>query len=104
MQFDSLNYPTMKVVSPLKPADSSPLDVAIYDCEVHLKFRLLEEKGALLDRDQLLEMLIDAFTSGSDEYMEPTQVKVDAQEINEMDASPQMRRQLMRLRNSRELM
>ncbi|MDX2240671.1 MAG: Npun_R1517 family heterocyst differentiation transcriptional regulator [Leptolyngbyaceae cyanobacterium bins.302] len=78
-------------------------EVGVYDCEIHLKFRLIEEKGALRDRDQLLEMLLDAFACGSDEYLEPVQVQVEAQEISEMDASPQMRRQLIRLRNSKDL-
>jgi hypothetical protein len=78
-------------------------EVGVYDCEIHLKFRLIEEKGALRDREQLLEMLLDAFACGSDEYLEPVQVQVEAQEISEMEASPQMRRQLIRLRNSRDL-
>lgn len=86
-------------------ASSTPsaIDVGVYECEVHLKFRLIEEKGALIDRSQLLEALLDAFAYGSDEYMEPIQVEVAAQEISELLASPQMRRQLIRLRNSSEL-
>jgi hypothetical protein len=51
----------------------------------------------------LLELLIEAFASGADEYMEPLQAHVEAQEISEFEASPQMRRQLMRLRNSSDL-
>lgn len=78
-------------------------EVGVYECEIHLKFRLLEEKGAISDRDQLLELLIDAFTCGVDEYLEPVQVHVEAQEISEVDASPQMRRQLIRLRNCSDL-
>jgi hypothetical protein len=77
--------------------------VGVYDCEIHLKFRLIEEKGALQDRDKLLEMLLDAFTCGADEYLEPIEVHVEAQEVSEINASPQMRRQLIRLRNSRDL-
>jgi len=77
-------------------------DISVYDCEIHLKFRLIEEKGALGDRDQLLEALLDAFACGADEYLEHVQVEVDAQEIPEVMASPQMRRQLIRLRNSKE--
>ncbi|MBM0742221.1 Npun_R1517 family heterocyst differentiation transcriptional regulator [Phormidium sp. CLA17] len=78
---------------------SSP-KLGVYECEIHLKFRLVEEKGAFVNRDQLLELLLDAFSYGSDEYMEPTHVEVAAQEICELSASPQMRRQLIRLRNS----
>jgi Npun R1517 len=113
MQSDSFNYPTpIKVAAtkvssmvPVKPHEGhgSAIEVGVYECEVHLKFRLVEEKGVLLDREQLLEMLIDAYLSGSDEYMEPLDSKVDVQEMDETHASPQMRRQLMRLRNSRDL-
>jgi len=80
------------------------IEVSVYECEVHLKFRLIEEKCALSDRDgDLLELLIEAFTTGADEYMEPLQTCVKTQEISELDASPQMRRQLMRLRNLSDL-
>jgi Npun R1517 len=114
MQSDSFNYPTpikvaatkvSSMVVPVKPHEGHgpAIEVGVYECEVHLKFRLVEEKGVLLDREQLLEMLIDAYLSGSDEYMEPLQSKVDVQEMDETNASPQMRRQLMRLRNSRDL-
>jgi hypothetical protein len=78
-------------------------EVGVYECEIHLKFRLIEEKGALRDREQLLEQLIDAFSCGSDEYMEPLEITVNAEEISELQASPQLRRQLIRLRNSNEL-
>jgi len=78
-------------------------EVGVYECEIHLKFRLIEEKDAMSDRDRLLEMLIDAFTCGMDEYMEPIQVEVGAEEVPEVQASPQMRRRLIRLRNSKEL-
>ncbi len=77
--------------------------VGVYECEVHLKFRLIEEKGILGDRDRLLEILLDAFTCGSDEYLESLRVDVEAQEISEVEASPAMRRQLIRLRNSKDL-
>ncbi|MEB3294007.1 MAG: Npun_R1517 family heterocyst differentiation transcriptional regulator [Synechococcales bacterium] len=90
MQQDTLSY------------QSTALDVGVYECEVHLKFRLVEERGVLTNRDQLLEMLLDAFTCGSDEFMEPLQVEVNACEISEMTASPEMRRQLIRLRNSKD--
>jgi hypothetical protein len=108
MQSDSFNYPAptpIKVAAKVSPKGSphEAIEVGVYECEVHLKFRLVEEKGVLTDREQLLEMLIDAYLSGSDEYMEPLQSTVDVQEMDETDASPQMRRQLMRLRNSRDL-
>jgi hypothetical protein len=75
-------------------------EFAVYDCEIRLKFRLIEEKKILNQREQLLELLLDAFSYGADEYLEPVQAYVDAQEVSEVDASPQMRRQLIRLRNS----
>jgi hypothetical protein len=76
------------------------LEIGVYECEIHLKFRLIEEKCVLNDREKLLELLLDAFTAGADEYLEPLQSRVKTQEISELQASPQMRRQLMRLRNS----
>lgn len=79
------------------------VEVGVYECEIHLKFRLIEEKSALNDRDKLLELLIDAFACGTDEYMEPIQIEVEAHEVSEVQASPQMRRRLIRLRNSRDL-
>ncbi|GAB4338345.1 MAG: hypothetical protein OHK0047_28550 [Leptolyngbyaceae cyanobacterium] len=82
---------------------TSTPEVGVYECEIHLKFRLIEEKGALDQQAHLLEMLMDAFAYGSDDYMEPIQVEVTAEEICELAASPQMRRQLIRLRNSSEL-
>ena len=89
MRSDSLNH-----------SSTSSYELGVYECEVHLKFRLVEEKGAFANREQLLELLLDAFSYGSDEYMEPTQVEVVAQEVSELLASPQMRRQLIRLRNA----
>lgn len=80
----------------------SSLEVGVYECEVHLKFRLIEEKGILTDRDKLLELLLDAFTCGTDDYMEPIEVEAAVQEIPELQASPQMRRRLIRLRNSKD--
>jgi hypothetical protein len=90
MKYDSLEYKT------------ATSEVGVYECEVHLKFRLIEEKGVLTDREQLLELLIDAFSCGSDEYLEALQVLVKAEEISEFAASPQMRRQLIRLRNAKD--
>jgi hypothetical protein len=88
---------------PLEHQSTTTLEVGVYECEVHLKFRLVEEKGALDERSQLLEALIDAFSYGSDEYMEPLQVEASAQEISEFQASPALRRQLLRLRNASDL-
>lgn len=79
------------------------VEISVYECEIHLKFRLIEEKCALGDRDKLLDLLIDAFTAGADDYLEPLHTCVRTQEISELEASPQMRRQLMRLRNSSDL-
>lgn len=78
-------------------------EIGVYDCEIHLKFKLIEEKGVLRDREQLLEMLLDAFSCGADEFLEPTHIHAVAQEVSETDASPQMRRQLIRLRNLKDL-
>jgi hypothetical protein len=88
------------------PLEHQPIDseFAVYDCEIRLQFRLIEEKQALVsDRERLLEMLLDAFSYGADEFLEPVNVQVEAAEVPEMQASPQMRRQLIRLRNSREV-
>jgi hypothetical protein len=89
--------------SKVLPRQINNTEVGVYECEIHLKFRLIEEKSLLGDRDQLLQVLLDALlTEGSDEFLETLQASVKAQEISELKASPQMRRQLMRLRNSTE--
>lgn len=77
-------------------------DVGVYECEVHMKFRLIEEKHVVGDRDHLFETLLDAIACGTDDYLDELQVQVDAQELSEIEASPKMRRQLIRLRNLRE--
>lgn len=93
---------------PLERQSAIP-EIVVYDCEVHLKFRLVEEKGVLPEaqgttsREQLLELLLDAFACGADEFLEPLHVHVNAQEVTDHEASPQMRRQLIRLRNSKDL-
>jgi len=74
--------------------------ISVYECEVKLKFRLIEESLVNCDLDQLLRLLVDAFSYGSDEYLEQLQSEVEVQEISELDASPEMRRQLIRLRNA----
>ncbi len=76
--------------------------IGVFECEVHLKFHLIEEKHALADRDALLEQLIDAFICGTDDYLEPVQVRAQVKEVAEINASPKMRRQLIRLRNMDE--
>jgi Npun R1517 len=82
---------------------SIAVPVGVYECEVHLKFRMIEEKGLPTDRHELLELLLDAFGYGNDEYLDSVHVEVNASEVSEMEASPEMRRQLIRLRNSKDL-
>ena len=78
--------------------NTSPMGV--YDCEINLRFRLIEERAALTqDSDSLLEVLLEAFSCGEDNYLEATYVSVDAKLISDTDVSPKMRQQLMRLRN-----
>ncbi len=79
---------------------SDNTDLRIYDCEIHLKFRLIEE-NLPRDGDQLLETLLDALSCGTtDECIETILMEVRAKMIPETEADPSMRRQLMRLRNS----
>ncbi len=75
-------------------------DVAVYDCELHVKFTMIEEKEVLNDRERLLEILLDALSCGTDEYLESQEIEVRAEEIPEISASTSMRRQIIRLRNS----
>ena len=79
----------------------TPQKVGVYECEVRLKFRLLEEGLTECDREELLKLLIDAFAYGSDEFLEALQTNVEVQQVSELDASPEMRRQLIRLRNAK---
>ena len=85
----------------------SPLpdsDVGIYECEVRLKFRIIEEEMTMTNRDELVETLIDAFAYGSDEYLETIDSGVKIEQLEDVaQASPKMRRQLIRLRNSSRL-
>ncbi|MER3434695.1 MAG: hypothetical protein C4288_15045 [Leptolyngbya sp. ERB_1_1] len=90
MNYDPLEY---NVTTP---------EVGVYECEVRLKFRLIEEKDVLSNPEQLLEFLLDAYSCGADEFLEPVEAQVKAEEISEFTASPQMRRRLIRLRNSKE--
>lgn len=84
---------------PLTCSSDQP-EIGVYDCEISLKFRLIEDKSVLGDRDRLLELLLDAFSYGSDECLETLRANVNIQEIPETETSPQMRRQLIRLRNA----
>lgn len=83
-------------------AQHQPLNnqVGVYECEVKLKFRIIEEKGVMQDRENLLALLVDAVAYGSDEYVESLQSEISLQQISEVEASPEMRRQLIRLRNA----
>ena len=95
-------FKTMK--SDAAPRQAKSHEICVHECEIHLKFRLVEEKCVLFgDREELLEFLIEAFTTGADEYMEPIETQVKVEEVSDLDASVQMRRLLMRLRNSSDL-
>ena len=98
-QLKSLTRPSAS--SPSVSPTASP--VVVYECDVHLKFRMIEEKDLPTDREELLELLLDAFGYGGDEYLEPLQVAVNVAEVPEVEASPEMRRQLIRLRNLKDL-
>ncbi len=79
-------------------------DVGIYECEVHLKFRIIEEQLTMTNKEQLVATLVDAFAYGSDEYLEALDSQVAIQQLQDIaQASPEMRRQLIRLRNSNRL-
>ncbi len=84
----------------LKHQSARPV-VGVYDCEVHLKFRLVEDEALLGDRERLLERLLEAFACGPDDYLEPISAEAQAEAVSETEASAQMRRQVIRLRNSR---
>ena len=99
-QLKSLTRPSIAAPLGVSPV-ASP--VVVYECDVHLKFRMIEEKNLPTDREELLELLLDAFGYGGDEYLEPLNVAVNVAEVSEVDASPEMRRQLIRLRNSKDL-
>lgn len=89
----------MKIESAQLPTQAS--DVGVYTCEVRLTFRLVEEKVAMaVEPDQLLELLLEALSCGQDDCLETLDTQVNVNETPEVEASPQMRRQLMRLRNS----
>lgn len=93
----------MNSCSPNSKHHNRTPQIGVYECEVKLKFRLIEEDLNLCDREQLLQILVDAFAYGSDEYLEALQTEVDVREVEELSASPQMRRQLIRLRNAKQM-
>ncbi|MEL6937882.1 MAG: Npun_R1517 family heterocyst differentiation transcriptional regulator, partial [Cyanobacteria bacterium J06598_1] len=79
-------------------------DVGIYECEVRLKFRIIEEQLTMTNKEELVETLVDAFAYGSDEYLEAIDSQVAIEQLQDVaSASPAMRRQLIRLRNSNRL-
>ena len=83
---------------------TSDNNIGIYECELRLKFRIIEEDLTITNREQLIETLVDAFAYGSDEYLEPIDSEVDIAQLEDIaKASPQMRRQLIRLKNSSRL-
>lgn len=90
--------------TPANPHSTNDDDVNIYECEVRLKFRIIEDKFAIDGRDNtaLLETLVDAYTYGDDDYLESLESQIDIHEVHALEASPDMRRQLIRLRNSQK--
>ncbi|CCH65691.1 hypothetical protein RINTHM_12310 [Richelia intracellularis HM01] len=85
-----------KALSP----QANPIEVGVYECDIHLKFRFIEERSLLSDRDQLLQVLLEMITDDSDEFLDMLDQVIKVREASELSASPSMRRQLMRLRNS----
>ncbi|NJL44631.1 MAG: Npun_R1517 family heterocyst differentiation transcriptional regulator [Leptolyngbyaceae cyanobacterium SM2_3_12] len=81
------------------PHSSIESQVGVYECEVTLRFRILEESRVMHNREHLLELLIDAFSYGSDEFVEAIDSQVEVSEISAFEASPSMRRQLIRMQN-----
>ncbi len=58
----------------------------------------------MANHDELVETLVDAFAYGSDEYLEALDTHVAIHQLQDIEqASPAMRRQLIRLRNSSRL-
>ena len=81
------------------PRSPQPSQVGLYECEVTFKVRLIEDAQVMGHHDGLLELLIDAFAYGSDEFVEALGAQVKVAAVEEVEASPLMRRQLIRLRN-----
>jgi Npun R1517 len=85
------------------PLQKNSVEVSVYECEINLKFRMIEEASLLKDisdKEQLMQVLLEAFIAGNDDFLETQVENVRAHEVHELKASPQMRRRLMRLRNS----
>lgn len=58
----------------------------------------------MANHDELVEILVDAFAYGSDEYLEALDTHVAIHQLQDIEqASAAMRRQLIRLRNSSRL-
>jgi hypothetical protein len=81
----------------ISPVESQ---VDIYECEISLKLRILEENHVMQNREQLIELLMDAFSYGSDEFVEAISSQLSVAKVPDVEASPLMRRQLIRLRNT----
>jgi len=81
------------------PTPSTDTQVGVYECEITLRFRILEENHVIHNREHLLELLLDAFSYGSDEFVESLAAQVEVAEVSPVAASPLMRRQLIRLQN-----
>ncbi|MBE9076859.1 Npun_R1517 family heterocyst differentiation transcriptional regulator [Romeria aff. gracilis LEGE 07310] len=80
-------------------------EVGLYECEVRLKVRIIEERQQVMEnQDELLPLLLDALSYGSDEYLETLDSQVAIKQMDEVQATPEMRRQLIRLRNSKSLL
>ncbi len=85
------------------PLQKNSVEVSVFECEISLKFRIIEETGLLKDmsdKEQLIQFLLESFIAGNDDFLETQLEHVKAYKVDEIKASPQMRRQLMRLRNS----
>jgi hypothetical protein len=82
------------------PRQVNNVEVGVYECEIRIKFRMVEEKSLLADREQLLDVLLEVLSAGQDDFVQTLDQSIKIQELSELKASPEMRRQLMRLRNS----
>ncbi|MEM8603820.1 MAG: Npun_R1517 family heterocyst differentiation transcriptional regulator [Cyanobacteria bacterium P01_H01_bin.121] len=77
--------------------------IGIYECELTLRFRLIEDQQAIANREDLLDLLLEAFCQGQYNYVEAIDSQVSAQPAHEADASARLRRQLIKLRNTQIL-
>lgn len=90
--------------SSIKTDNQIPAEVGLYECEVRLRIRIIEERLSMENQDDLLALLLDALSYGSDEYLETLDSQVAVKKLNELQATPEMRQQLIRLRNSQSLL